>query len=236
MTDAFHDPGDGLLRALRPNRSDAYLRPGEDPVADALLKSITTTVPTRRRWRWRRLTVFLTGTSIVVGAGVTTAVLRSRSPEDPTTIECHSGVVDGQGVIEAVLPDPDRNAIERCAELWTNGTFGLGDAPELAACVTHSGVVAVLPGAESICAQHGWDVANLEVDSNADPATELQILLSDRFSQGCFNRTQASEAVQEIFDELGLRDWKIDSSRAVDGCNTVAPEPLAKTVAIVDYP
>jgi hypothetical protein len=234
MSDDMHDPED-LLRSLRPARSDNYLAPGEDDAADALLRRITTTIPVRRRRRWKRITFFVTGATVLVGAGVTTAVLRSRAPEDPTILGCYSTIED-DAVVEFILPNADRNAIESCAELWTDGTFGHGEVPQLAACVTKDDFVVVLPASDGICAERGSEVAILAEGETADPATELQSLLSERFGEGCLTAAQAVGAVQQILEELGVFDWKTDASRAVDGCNTIALEPRAKTVAIVERP
>jgi hypothetical protein len=234
MSDSARDPIDGLLRAIRPVRSDDYLRPGEDPAADALLRRITTTIPVRRRRSWKRITFFVTGALVLAGAGVTTAVLRSRAPEDPTQVDCYSSAVREEWEVFPLPADADRHPIELCQELWSNGTIDAsGEIPALAACVTDGELIAVLPGTNALCAQLGWDVADVSEGDAVHPATEIESVLSDRFGVECWNADQARAIANEVINELGLEDWTVESSRAVNGaCNTYGVEPLNHRVVV----
>jgi hypothetical protein len=236
MSASEFDPIDGLLRAVRPVRSEDYLRPGDDPAADAMLRRITTTIPVRRRRSWKRITFFVTGACVLAGAGVTTAVLRSRAPEDPTQVACYSSAVPAESEIYPIPGDADRTALEQCRDLWLDGTIAaVGGIPSLTACVTDDGLTAVLPGEDVLCADLGWDVAELGVGDAAHPATELQSTLSDRFGVGCVDRDRAITIVSEVIRQLGLDDWSTETTRAVAGeCNTFAIEPLRKTVVVAE--
>jgi hypothetical protein len=234
VTDLPFDPIDDLLRRLRPPRNADYLRPGDDPAADAMLLRITSTVPRRRRFKWRRWTFFVTGACVLVGAGVTTAVLRSRSPEDPTVIDCYSSEVPHEGAIIGVPPESGQTAIEQCAAYWSDGTFAADGPPDLVACVTDDDVIAVLPGDDTLCADREWMLADLAEAGATHPASQLLALMSDRFAGRCLNPEEAARAIREIFDELGLSDWSIDNARAKDGCNTAYPEATRKVVVITE--
>jgi hypothetical protein len=228
------EPIDDLLRRLAPARNTAYLRPGEDLTADAMLLRITSTVPPRRRFKWTRLTFFVTGTCVLAAAGVTTAVLRSRAPDDPTAVACHSSASPDDGAIMAVPAESSRTAIELCSAFWTDGTFGADGPPRLTACVTDADLIAVLPGDDTLCADRGWEVAELAESGAEDPATELLGRMSDRFAGRCLSPEEAVSAIGDIFDELGLNDWTIDSARAKAGCNAAYPDAARKLVVIAE--
>ena len=216
---------------VRPGRSTDYLRPGEDPIADALLQRITANAPRRRRWS--RTTFFVTGACILAGASVTTAVLRSRTADDPTVVNCYATDDIGNAQIQLLAGEADRTAVEQCRELWRDGTFETPVPVELVACVNPNGAVAVLPGTEAACAQHGFDVADVGDGSEPHPATELMGRLS-AFADDCFDPEQAIAAATEVKSELALDDWVIDSSRAAEGfCNIFSVEAANRTIVVV---
>lgn len=112
----------------------------------------------------------------VTGAGV--AYLVPEGPTDVSLIHCHTTTDLGRGdsFIGASLSSPSMNGdgqaqviedvVAGCADLWRDGWIKVGSTaieptpgggpyavPELTACVSSSGVAAVFPAGEEICAQ-----------------------------------------------------------------------------------
>jgi hypothetical protein len=228
------DPVGDLVRRVRPERpdgrpSDGFLVPNSDPSADAMLVRITATIRRRRR-PWGRTVVAVVGFTALVGAGVTTAVLLTRSPTDPTMVGCRQSLEPDARVI-VVSPEPGVTAVDTCAQFWNDGTFSVGGTPLLAACLNDDGNVEVVPGVQEACTMIGYGVANTEPNSVQSLVEQLGSELSDTFTESCFEPAEAAAAATDIVTKLGLVDWTVDSSGADAGrCNHPATDVRNKAI------
>ena len=174
--------------------------------------------------------VAATGGLVLAGAGVTTAVLQSRGADDRTVFSC---LESPGGSLFAATPDSDETPVERCAELWLDGTFGTDGAPPLVACVTSDDTVAVVPGGEGTCAMLGMALAD-SPGPGADRSDELVSMLSNTFGGTCLDAEQAEQAVRAVLTDLGLEaDWRVDTSLTDDApCHAPSVDGPSKTVWI----
>ena len=230
MTGSTNDDFDSgnLLRGLRPHRGDEYLAPGADPRAEALLDRIVSQeLDGKGSARYARRVALLVIGATVVCASAAAALILTRRPGDPTVLSCYSSSDVEQALQFAIPPDAQRTAIEQCAELWSDGRISTNGPPGLVACVTDADIVAVLPGDEAACAAAGWVLAATSTGPGIDRTSDLTNTLSDRFADQCVNPDAAIATVEQVLDELGLVEWRIDD-------RTTDPESC--TAPIVDVP
>lgn len=161
-----------MLAGMVP-RSDAVLAPGDDHDADALLERIVTLdhdavdrmEPDReriQRFRHRRRAVLAVtvATAVLASGGAVAALILLQRPSDPVTLVCYSEPSTDPEIKVGLSMDPERTAVQQCASLWSDGTFGTAGAKELIACVADFEVTVVVPGESAyICATLGWKPA-----------------------------------------------------------------------------
>lgn len=225
-----------ILRALAPDADRSPVAPGVDPVADALLASVVgapAPIRSRRRSRW------FTGGAVVVGVGLTAgavaAVINSREPVDVTTLSCW-GAGDAAEVQVALVPD-GRDPVEQCRGQWTTGTFPPPAPDELTACTTDSGIISVVPGGASACAERGWSVAIVpEPDSELDRSTAMSGSVAERLIAVCAGPAEAVVIVEEVLAAFEL-DWSVDASRLGDGdCAAPGFDGATRTIILAPRP
>lgn len=202
-----------MLASLRGTDADEYLAPGDDPAADALLARIMdgrTTERARRRPRRRRRVAAGVVAGAVVGSGALVAALWLDRPSDPATLSCYSDASTEPDVQVGLTIDPDSTPIEQCGELWRDGTLGSSDPPPLAACVTASGITAVLPGDVGTCADLGLAGRDPEVSPDQDVAARVVSAISDRYPADCVDSVDAAvEIVEAILVDVGAHGWSV---------------------------
>jgi len=225
-----------ILRALAPEADRSPVVAGDDPAADALLAAVVEApapVRSRRRRRW------LTGGAVVVGVGLTAgavaAVISSREPVDVTTLSCW-GTDGGDDVQVALVPDGS-DPVEQCRGLWASGTLPPPEPDELTACTTSTGIISVVPGGESACAERGWSVAIVpEVDSELARSAAMAQAVAERLYQTCGGPVEAVAIVEEVLAAFEL-DWSVDASRLSDGdCAAPGFDGATRTIVLAPRP
>jgi hypothetical protein len=152
-------------------------------------------------------------------------------------LACYSTAEVATAVQVAIAPEPGRPPVEQCAALWSDGRISSGGAPTLTACVTDTGIVAVLPGDDRSCLAAGWVVAASSTQPPAERSPELTNALSDRFAGRCLDVESAGRAVEDVLVQLGLTGWAIDD-RTPEGAGCAVPvvDVASRTVALVSLP
>ena len=207
-----------LLSSFRGSDADAYLAPGEDPVADALLERIMSSEsadrPRRRTPRRRVVTGVLVG--VVVGSGAVAAALWLDQPSDPATLSCYSEASTDPDVQVGLTIDPNSTPVEQCAELWRDSTLGSGEPPPLTTCVTRNGITAVLPGDETTCAELGFAGRDPVVAPDEALAARIVGTISERYPTECVDSIETATAIIEtILTDLGADDWDVRAAGAI---------------------
>jgi hypothetical protein len=238
------DPFD-LLNAMAGERDDAPLTAGEDPKAEALLRSIidtdeSATVAKVVAFKHRRTGQAILGAGVVlavIGGGTVAALWIARRPADPVTLVCYSaGVVEPDETVGLQI-DPSIGAIEQCGRLWRDGTLGTGSAPELAACVTDAEVTAVVPGSDQTCAELGLAVAAAPTPGDVLSA-EVAAAVPELFGECIDDLDVAGERVAALLDELGASDWsvRVEGATSPDKpCAANSIDAALRTVVIIAF-
>lgn len=225
-----------LLRALAPSVDRGCVDAGVDAEADAMLRAVTGGV--RVRHRRRRFVVGAVVATGALGAGAVAAVIESRQPSDATAVACWSSA-DLDRAAQVALVADGTPAVEQCADVWATGLLGAASPGSLTPCVTDTGIVAVVPGAETVCAGLGWTVAGeLERGGEVDRSSRLVPALVERFADRCVAPAEARPVAEAILADLTL-DWVIDDRRlgaATTGCTTFAVDATAETVVLLERP
>ena len=229
---------DEILRALRPSGRYEYLNVGDDPGADAMLHRITTTDVRRRTAKHpRRVIVLAVAATAVVGATAAAAIVLTRPAGNATALACYSSADVEHAVQVAIEPDGQRPPIAQCADLWSDGRIDTRGAPALVACVTPADIVAVLPGDQGTCAAVGWIAADSITDVDAGAEAQLNSRLSERFADRCVTPDEATRAVADVLDELGLADWTVKPAAAeAEGCVVPAVDAAQRSIDLVALP
>lgn len=225
-----------LLRALAPTGDRGRVDAGVDAEADAMLRAVTGGV--RGRHRRRRFVVGAVVATGALGAGAVAAVIESRQPSDATAIACWSSADLDSAAQVAVVAD-GTPPVEQCGDVWATGVLGAPAPGPLTPCVTDSGIVAVVPGAETVCAGLGWTVAG-EPERGGELARSSRLVpaLVERFADRCVAPARARPVAEAVLAEIAL-DWSIDDRRlgaATTGCTTFAVDAAAETVVLVERP
>lgn len=230
------DPDD-VLASLRPPRGSGYLDPGSEPAAELVLASIVATPAPARRFRWRRAhtwTVVAVVGTLGVGSGVA-AVLSGREDVVVTARMCMSEAsrTPAQQVVvdAASTVDP----VAQCQQAWTDGLLGRGVPPPMTACTTDTGAVAVVPGSGEVCATLEWRPAERNA-GGSDRTGDLVGMLSDRFTDECFDGPEAVKTVNAALAELELDTWSVDDQTTnVDWCTTPSVDPATRTIVLRSF-
>ncbi len=202
------------------------------PADEQLLADILTEpVPHRRRRPSRWWIVGITG---VAAIGAAAYMFLDREPaKDPITITCYSDATTdpaSQWVLDSAA-DP----VAACAQVWADGRFGLGDTPRLTACVTDTGIIAVVPGDQQVCANLGYALWNTKVDDDALTIIAFQDELGPILGLTCYPEDAALEIVADQLAKHGLEDWTITSNHnwtAELPCAAPGIDPLTRTVTV----
>lgn len=178
--------------------------------------------------------------AIIAGSGaVAWAVARHRPADNPLTIICHDDLrLDSSA--RAVQPD-GAPAVELCARLWTDGTFGRGTAPPLIACAQSRGAAEVFPAkVPQACETLGLSPLLDETDAEQRAEQRLQDSLSDRLAElGCVDVDTLRDIVAEELEANGLESWAVTSSGEPAGelrCAVPTIDPLDNRIVIEFLP
>jgi hypothetical protein len=184
-----------------------------DIVSGARLARLERPETSRRR---RIVATGVLSTLVVAGGAVGVAALvRSGQPTQPTAgVGCRSGSsVDADVIVIEPTDDPVRD----CAELWADGRFELAQGqsnavPSLVACISDVGVIEVLPGGATMCAELGL----VDAEPVLDPLNAQLVALEDRLvaeinSGSCMTAGDAASLAQQIIDEFGVVDWTVEA-------------------------
>ncbi len=231
-----------LLSSLRRDDNDDYIKPGDDPTADALLKRImdgtTVASSTPRPGRRRRRVVTGAIASVLVASGaVAAAAVWLDQPADPATLSCYSDASLDPEVQVGLPIDAESTPVEQCAALWRNGTLASGAAPPLTACVTTDGITAVIPGDDESCTSLGLAGRDPSADPDDTLAARVVSTISDQYPSDCVDSVdQAVVIVEEILADLEADDWEIRPTGAISDerpCAYAAVDASAQVVLIV---
>jgi len=230
-----------LLASMRGDDTDDYMKPGDDPAADVLLKRImdATTVAssTPRPGRRRRRVVAVAVAGVLATSGAVAAAVWLAQPADPATLSCYSDASLDPEVQVGLPIDAESTPVEQCATLWRDGTLASGDAPPLTACVTTDGITAVIPGDDKTCSTLGLAGRDPGVDPDDTLAARIASTISDQYPTDCVDSVdQAVAIVEEILADLEADDWKIRPTGAITDerpCAYAAVDTSTQVVLIV---
>ncbi len=229
-----------LLSSLRGDDAHGYLKPGDDPAADALLERImngTTAERSALRSRQHRRVVVGVMAGVLLGSGAVAAAVLFDRPTDPVTLSCYSDASLDPVVQVGLTIDPESTPVKQCAVLWRDGTLGTTDAPPLVACVTRDGITAVIPGDQESCTSLGLTVRAPSVDPDESMAAQVASAISDRYPTECVDSVDAAVVIVErILVELEADDWQVRPAAAISGerpCAYAALDASARVVLIV---
>jgi hypothetical protein len=73
-------------------------------------------------------------------------------------------------------------------------------------------------------------------DSGSDRSGDLMGVLSERFTDVCFNGTEAVMTVTAALADLELDTWSVDDQTTnVDWCTTPSVDPTTRTVVLRSF-
>ncbi|NLE80502.1 MAG: hypothetical protein GX610_13120 [Rhodococcus sp.] len=244
------DPTDPLelLRRLRPPRDPRPLERGDEPAMDAVLDGVLQRLETgarprdhraRGRRRGRLLAAFL-AVGVAGGASAAAAIWHETTrPDHRLVVSCWSDL-QPSAFWEARI-EPNDSPIDACGEPWTNGYFDTSGPPPLAACVTDSGIIAVVPGDQSTCATSGLTVLQpgFEPDGTIPDDERLHQLLAIPLLETCADEHDTVSLIDTVFNDQGLTDWTVDYIAQFDElrvCGQVSIDASSRTVWITPIP
>lgn len=176
---------------------------------DAMLTSIIATAPVAARRSRRRRLWFTGGAVVVVTVGLAAfAFLRQESPSNPLQLACYpSAVHPPASLFDAPMStDP----IASCAVLWTDGRIASDEQPpQLTACVLDTGIIAVIPGDQRVCAELGLANWVGELSDGEVNLLAFQDALVAGFGDRCVTEGNVEAEVRAIMAEFGVADWEI---------------------------
>jgi hypothetical protein len=151
--------------------------------------------------------VVLTG-----GVAGVTAVLRLAQPSRPDQAAgCYQSVDPSADI--AQLPFGE-DPIVACRQIWASGLFAdsePSDIPELVACITSTGGVAVFPGDESTCGSLGLLAADPVPDEYTAAVSRLQRRVVDEINlPPCTTAAATAERARNILAESDLSGWTVE--------------------------
>ncbi|MGH8925994.1 MAG: hypothetical protein ACRDWA_15365 [Acidimicrobiia bacterium] len=231
-----------MIRASNP-AEEAELGDHDSPQGRRLLAQILAQPRHQARAdrrRWRRILILTAAAALLSAA----AWVLLRPVTDPLGLTCYAAPdLESDRVALAAGTDLDPAA---CGQLWTNRTLtnqaivAPGAIPELHACVSPSGGLAIFPnGDDQVCSRLGLadpDPASLP---EAESLRHLADVLADRFgSVGCLSMDEAVAVVRRILDELGFREWTVVTTTTTPErqCASVAVDTANRTVVLVPIP
>jgi len=222
-----------LLAALNPVEGLSERLPGDDAMLAAIIASPLVPVrASRGRRRW-----WVTGGAVVVvSAGLAAAAfLRQESPTNPLQLVCYPVAEHPPPALSVIAMTAD--PVEACGELWMNGEFSVDDSPpELTACVLDTGLVAVIPGDQRVCAQLGFaNWAGALTDENLD-ITAFHEVLVENFAERCLTESEVEAEVRAVMAEHGFADWPLvmrGGYTAERQCSIVALDLEGRFIVIV---
>lgn len=216
------------LRAVNPLSA---LEVTKDNDARLLAEIVATPLSQRRKprhWWW-----IGTGIVLATASATTYALLRSEPARNPTTISCYSN---------ATIPPDDQVAlgaeadpVAACTQVWATGQLGRGDVPQLTACVTAAGLVAVIPGDDQVCGQLGYVLWNGITDVAAQAIIDFQNDITETLGPTCYPADQAFQLTTDAMTRHGLGDWTLASNENWSDtapCTQINVDPDAMTITL----
>ena len=229
-----HDAFDALV-AASPVRALQEVLPGDEQMLATILaepRVAATAVPRSQRRYWAAA-----GASTIVILMAAFAVLRHESPHDPTTMICY-GQADVDSSEKHQLPSA-ADPVAACRELWDAGLFGPGEVPNLTACVTDTGVVAVIPGGEQVCGDLGFAIWSGTFEVRNLTQVTFSDELTATFRTTCYSQSAAISAAQKLLDKYELDDWTIATNNNWTNtlpCTASGINPESKSVTLGSRP
>ncbi|MGI8515031.1 MAG: hypothetical protein ACR2NT_07775 [Acidimicrobiia bacterium] len=167
-----------------------------------------------------------------------------RPITDPLGFACYAAPdLDADRV--AIAAD-DALGPTACAPLWANRTLtnsrivAPGGVPDLRACLSPGGGLAVFPTADDrICDRLGLAEPDPASIPAADAVRSLAESLSRRINAtSCFSIDTAASMVRDALDDSGLADWTIATMPTTGErpCASVAIDSETRTVTLVPIP
>lgn len=234
-----------LLASMRPADLDRRVDPGDDPAIDALLADIVAGTtnssgpPPRRRWRRRVI-----GGAVVLAVAGGGAVAASRllsSPTDSAALSCYSNASALPDIQVALIIDPSSTPEQQCAPMWSDGTLGTSGPPQLASCVTDTGITAVIPDTGDTCTAIGFEEREPVAPGTPNPAATITNAISDTWTNhdGCVrDLDEARRLLEQIFIDAGAEGWTIRVMRQPttdEPCIAAGIDPEAHEVFLGTY-
>ncbi|MEI7547473.1 MAG: hypothetical protein WCK21_05370, partial [Actinomycetota bacterium] len=182
-----------------------------------------------RRHRW-----WVTGGAVVAVVGLAAyAFLRTDAAHDPTTVSCYSDASAHPADQYALGAEAD--PVAACRQVWAAGHFALGEAAALTPCVTKSGIVAVVPGDQQVCADLGmslWNRAYIDADQSVVVAQDE---LTQTLGLTCYPADGATRIAHDVLSRHGLAGWAVvsnDNWSPEFPCTGAGIDPSNKTITL----
>lgn len=241
------------LAALDPVEGEE-LPDGHGPEADALLARILSEAPERgapeqgaperedpergtmtRVPSRRSLWLLLPAAAMLLGA----AWLLTQPSSAPQEVNCYreAAVHADRAAIHADSGDWDPAGA--CERAWAAGELWDDPVPDaLASCVTETGIVAVVPGAEvDTCAAMGW--AALDAEGSPVEVVGLHEAIADHYRGGpCVPLEEAERLARGALVDSGLEGWEIVVAPSVSDdteCVSVAVDAQHQRLRVVPH-
>jgi hypothetical protein len=209
------DPFDVLVR-LRPDVDIAALRPGEEPLMDALLERTLASANGRARphsvSRRRKRRMFLGGLIVAVtgAAGTLTwALNRSERTADPRSISCNrtAELFYEQLAVERTQEDP----VETCRRVRETHAPEWGPQPPSVACLLPTGIAGVFPGDAGTCAELGLPDLDSTLSEEDAKILAFQDLTTGEVSERgeCLAPEDVADILNRGLEEVELTGWTV---------------------------
>lgn len=244
MSTSF-DPFDVLV-AMRPVVPGIAPGVDDDARIDELFRRVcdravrpATVRPARApRRRWPRRTIGAAVAIGLLGASSLAAalVLQSRDAKDPTLVVCWAAASADSARVETRLTK-GVSPLEACGGPWTDGTLGTGGPPPSSVCVTSTGELAVVPGADQVCAAFAMTPAQGDVvGPDVDVVDMLRTQLNEVLATECLDQPATEVLIDRVLARDGLRGWTrrpLVPFTAATPCGQVDIDPTSETVLVV---
>lgn len=217
-----HDPFQ-LLARVNPLRDLDEALPSDAILLAQIVAGAAPTVRRRSRRRW-----IASGTALVViAAAAAYTFARSDRAHDPTSITCYSNAARDPHSQFALGPQED--PLAACRQLWESGQLGTGDVPPLTACVTDTGIVAIVPGDLRVCSELGYAQWNGTVDPEAQSLLPFRDEVDRTLGRTCYPADSAARIVTDLLSQYHLEGWTVVEGHGSD-------QHMPCTVGMVDLP
>jgi hypothetical protein len=160
--------------------------------------------PRRRRW----VAGALFATLAAGGGTIAWAVSRHDKAPDPTQIACHQRPDLKSSII--ALANNGEDPLAQCTSAWRKQMPDWGPPPTMIACVSPTGIIAVVPGDDATCATLGL----AKLDQGIDDQQRILLAFEDSVTtevgeMGCVLPERVKQIVEKRLVQFALNGWTV---------------------------